>query len=122
MIADLERLSETWNQAWLVKDAAVVEKMMADDYVYIGPNGQLLDRQTLLRVIRSESYRLDRSTCTEVIIKPVGNDSAAVVFRSRAEGVYDGKSFNDDHRCTSLCARRGGEWQIVLQHCSPNNP
>ena len=121
MIADLERLNQTWNGAWLEKDAALVEKMMADEYVYIAPNGQLLDRQTILNIIRSASYRLDRSTRTEVIIKPVGSDSAAVVFRSLAEGAYEGKSFKDDHRCTMLCARRGPEWQIALEHCSPNN-
>lgn len=121
MIADLERLSQTWNQAWLEKDAELVDKMMADEYVYVAPNGQLLDRQTILKVIGSASYRLDRSTRTEMIIKPVGNDSGAVVFRSQAEGAYDGKSFKDDLRCTSLCARRGDEWQIVLEHCSPNN-
>lgn len=118
---DLERLNQTWNRAWLEKDAALVEKMMADEYLYVAPNGQLWDRQTILKIIRSASYLLDRSTRTEVIIKPVGNDSAAAVFRSQAEGAYEGKSFKDDHRCTMLCARRGAEWQIVLEHCSPNN-
>ena len=121
MIADLERLGETWNRAWLEKDAAVVEKLMADEYVFITPNGYVVDRQSILEVIRSTSYRLDRSTRTEVIIKPVGNDSAAVVFRSQAEGEYEGKSFKDDNRCTSLCTRRGEEWQIVMEHCSLNN-
>jgi len=120
MIADLQRLSQAWNRAWLEKDAALVEKMMADEYVYVAPNGQLWDRQTILKIIRSESYRLDRSTQTEVIIKPVGNDGAAVMHRSQAEGAYEGKSFKDDHRCTTICARRGAEWQIVLEHCSPN--
>lgn len=122
MIAELERLNQTWNRAWLDKDAAFVEKTMADEYVYIAPNGQVLDRQTTLNVIRSPGYRLDRSTRTEVIIKPLGNDSAVVVFRSQAEGAYDGKSFKDDHRCTMLLARRGAEWRVVLEQCSPNNP
>ena len=119
---DLERLNQTWNRAWLEKDAALVEKMMADDYVFIAPNGQLWDRQTILKIIRSASYRLDRSTRTEVIIKAVGNDSAAMVFRGQAEGAYEGKTFKDDHRCTMLCARRGGEWRVILEQCSPNNP
>lgn len=121
MFDDLERLNQTWNRAWLEKDAALVEKMMGDEYLYVAPNGQLLDRQTILEIIRSASYRLDRSTRTEVIIKPIGNDSAAVVFRSQAEGAYESKSFKDDYRCTMLCARRGAEWQVVLEHCSPNN-
>ena len=122
MSADLEGLNQTWNRAWLEKDAALVEKMMADEYVYIAPNGQVIDRQTILKIIRSASYRLDRSTRTEVIIKPVGKDSAAVVFRSQAEGAYEGKSFKDDYRCTMLCGRRSTEWQVVLEQCSPNNP
>jgi hypothetical protein len=121
MIAELERLNQTWNRSWLEKDAAVVEKMMAAEYVYVAPNGQLLDRETILNIIRSPSYRLDRSTRTEVIIKPVGHDGAAMVFRSQAEGAYEGKSFKDDYRCTTLCARRGAEWEIVLEQCSPNN-
>ena len=119
---DLERFNQTWNRAWLEKDAALVEKMMADDYVFIAPNGQLWERQTILKIIRSASYRLDRSTRTEVIIKAVGNNGAVVVHRSQAEGAYEGKSFKDDHRCTMLCARRGGEWRVILEQCSPNNP
>src|SRR5688572_16736456 len=38
MIADLERLNQTWNRAWIDKDAARIEKMMADEYVYVAPN------------------------------------------------------------------------------------
>ena len=40
MTADLEQLNQTWNRAWLERDATLVEKLMADDYLYIAPNGQ----------------------------------------------------------------------------------
>ena len=122
MHGDLERLNRTWERAWLDKDAALVDKLMADEYLYIAPNGQLLDRQAILKIIRSPSYHLDNSTRTEVIIKPVGEDAAVVVHRSQAEGGFDGKSFKDDHRCTMLCVRRDGEWRVILEQCSPNNP
>src|SRR5258708_28032273 len=36
-----------------------VERLMADDYIYVGPNGLVLDRHAILRIIRSPSYRLD---------------------------------------------------------------
>ena len=49
-------------------------------------------------------------------------DTAVVVHRSQAEGRFEGKSFKADHRCTMLCVRRGGEWQVILEQCSPNNP
>jgi uncharacterized protein (TIGR02246 family) len=120
--ADLERLNQMWERAWLDKDVALVEKLMADEYVFITPNGQMLDRQAILKIIRSPSYHLDNATRTEVIIKPVDENAAVVVHRSRAEGSLEGKSFKDDHRCTMLCVRRGGEWRVILEQCSPNNP
>jgi uncharacterized protein (TIGR02246 family) len=122
MTAELERLNQMWEQAWLDKDVALVEKLMADEYVYIAPNGQMLDREAILKIIRSPSYHLDNGTRTEVIIKPVGEDVAVVVHRSQGEGRLEGKPFKDDHRCTMLCARRGGEWRVILEQCSPNNP
>src|SRR5688572_6071078 len=100
MAADLEHLNQIWNQAWLQKDAALVEKLMADDYVYIAPNGKLLDRKTILNVIKSPSYRLDNSTRTPVEIKTVGKDAAVMIFHSEATGTFEGKSFKDSHTCT----------------------
>jgi hypothetical protein len=121
MSADLEHLNKIWNTAWLEKDAALVEKLMADDYLYIAPNGQLLDRKAILNVIRSPSYRLDNSTRTPVVIKTAGKDAAIMVFHSQAAGTFEGKSFKDDHKCTMLCVRRGNEWRVLLEQCSPNN-
>jgi hypothetical protein len=121
MSAELEQLNQTWNRAWLERDAALVEKLMADDYLYIAPNGQLLDRQTILNVIKSPSYRLDSSTRTPVVIKAVGSEGAVMVFQSQAAGTFDGKSFKDNHKCTMLCVRRGSEWRVLLEQCSPNS-
>jgi hypothetical protein len=39
MTADLEHLNEIWNRAWLEKNVTLVENLIADDYVYIAPNG-----------------------------------------------------------------------------------
>jgi hypothetical protein len=47
------------HQAWLAKDAATVEHLMADDYVYVAPNGSVFDRQAIPGILRSPSYRLD---------------------------------------------------------------
>ncbi len=119
--ADLEHLNEIWNRAWLERDIALVEKLMADDYVYIAPNGKLLDRAAILNIIKSPGYRLDNSARTPVLIKPVGTDAAVMVFHSQAAGTFEGKSFKDDHKCTMLCVRRDSAWRVLLEQCSPNN-
>ena len=121
MVVDLEHLNQIWNQAWLQKDAGLVEKLMADDYMYIAPNGKLMDRQTILNVIKSPSYHLVHSTRTPVVIKTVGKEAAVMVFHSAASGTFEGKSFTDNHTCTMLCVGRDSEWRVFLEQCSPRN-
>src|SRR5260370_2705989 len=102
MLAELQRLNEIWNRAWLEKDAATVERLMAEDYLYVGPNGPVLDRPSILRIIRSPSYRLDRSTRTEVVVRPLGNDSAIIPHRARSAGTFAGGAFPRHHPCARL--------------------
>jgi uncharacterized protein (TIGR02246 family) len=118
MVSELQGLNERWNRAWLEKDAATVERLMAQDYIYVAPNGLTLDRQAILAIIRSPSYRLDRATRTEVVVRPLGPEAAVVRHRSRAAGSFEGTSFAEDHRCVMVWERRAGEWRVVLEQCS----
>ena len=59
MSSELYGLSERWFQAWLEKDAATVENLAAEDYIYIAPTGLAFDRAAILGIIRSPGYRLD---------------------------------------------------------------
>jgi uncharacterized protein (TIGR02246 family) len=118
MVAELQGLNERWIQAWLEKDAATVGRLMAQDYLYVAPNGLTLDRQAILAIIRSPSYRLDRATRTEVVVRPLGPEAAIVRHRSQAAGSFEGTSFTDDHRCVVVWERQAGEWRIVLEQCS----
>src|ERR1022692_4205944 len=99
MLFELSCLNEQWNRAWLQKDAATVELLMADDYIYVAPNGLVLDRQAILAIIRSPSYRLDHAIRTDVVVRAVGQEVAIVRHRSQADGSFEGTPFTDDHRC-----------------------
>lgn len=116
--AELEQLYQTWTIAWLEKDAEVVDAIMDDDYVYVGPDGRIYDRATILGIIRSPDYGLEWGHRTGVVVHPLGPDTAAIVSRWRGQGSYEGRVFLDDHRCTSVFVRRGSAWMMALEHCS----
>ena len=118
MFSELHGLSERWFQAWLEKDAATVERLMAEDYLYVAPNGLVLDRQAILAVIRSPSYRLDRGTRTEVVVRAVGQEAAVVRHRYQGAGSFEGASFTDDHCCVMVWEKHAGEWRLVMEQCS----
>jgi uncharacterized protein (TIGR02246 family) len=118
MLSELQDLSERWFQAWLAKDAATVERLMAEDYIYVGPSGLVLDRQAILAIIRSPGYRLDQGTRTEVVVRAVGPEAAVVRHRYQGAGSFEGTSFTDDHRCVMVWEKHAGEWRLVMEQCS----
>ena len=118
MLPELHDLNERWYRAWLEKDAAAVERLMSDDYLYIAPGGIMIDRDRILAVIRSPTYRLDSCTRSETLIRPLGPDAAFIRHRCQAAGEFEGQPFNDDHRCLIVWERRDDRWQIVIEQCS----
>jgi uncharacterized protein (TIGR02246 family) len=118
MLSELHDLSEHWFGAWLEKDAATVERLTAEDYLYVGPSGLLLDRQAILAVIRSASYRLDHGRRTEVVVRAVGQEAAVVRHRYQGAGSFEGTSFTDDHRCVMVWEKQAGQWRLVMEQCS----
>ena len=118
MFSELPGLNEQWIRAWFEKDDATVERLMAEDYLYVAPNGLVLDRRAILGIIRSPSYRLDHGARTEVVVRALGRDAAVVRDRWQGAGSFEGTSFTDDHRCVRVWERQAGEWRMVMEQCS----
>lgn len=122
MTIQIERLNDAWITAWFEKDAATVDALMTPDYEYVAPNGQIMDRATILRIIRSPTYALTSGSRTEVRHVEIAPDVFAVSYRWQGTGTYEGRSFTDDHRGTMLCVRRKGKWLVAHEQCSPIAP
>jgi uncharacterized protein (TIGR02246 family) len=120
--SELEQLNQLWLRAWLEKDAATVERLMADDYVYVAPTGKSLDREAILRIIRSPGYRLHHWMRTNVVVRMLGDSAAVIRHRGQGEGEFEGKPFKEDHACLTVWEQVGGVWQVVLEQCTANQP
>jgi uncharacterized protein (TIGR02246 family) len=117
-LSELRELNERWNRAWFEKDAATVDRLMADDYLYIDPSGFLLDRDAILGVIRSPSYRLETGSHSEVVVRPLGQDAAVVRYRWQGSGSFEGKPFTDDHRGIRVWHKQASQWRLVMEQSS----
>jgi hypothetical protein len=122
MSAELEKLSEQWYRAWVNKEPATVERLMAADYSYVAPSGHAQDRAAILRIIRTPSYRLQSWNRTDIVIRPLGDGAAIVRSRGRGEGEFEGKHFKDDHALLQVWSRVGGDWKLVLEQATARSP
>ena len=116
---EIERLHQRWLEAWLDKDADLIDRVMTPEYVYIAPNGAVLDRATILGIVKSPTYRLERAPKSAKKIVELAPDAAALIHHSRGSGSFQGRAFRDDFRVTSIFVKRGRAWQIGFEQASP---
>ena len=115
---ELKTQIAAWHAAWFAKDAAAIAQMMAEDYVYVVPNGAILDRAAILQIVGDPTYGLTGGTHTETTVVLLGDDAALVRHRWQGTGTFRGQMFVDDHRCATVCDRSSGRWRIRYEQCS----
>jgi uncharacterized protein (TIGR02246 family) len=122
MRTDVETLMTAWQDAWFAKNGRAIAEMMSDDYIYVAPNGALMDRSTILGVVDDPTYALTGGSHTETVVAMLGEDAALVQRRWQGSGTYRGREFVEDHRCVTVCDRSSGQWRIRYEQCSAVSP
>ena len=118
MRADVEALLKAWQGAWFAKNGRAIAEMMSDDYIYVAPNGAVMDRSTILGVVDDPTYALTGGAHTETMVSMLGERAAMVRRRWKGSGTYRGQEFVEDHRCVTICEQSNGRWRIRYEQCS----
>jgi len=100
------------------RDGPYMEKIFADDFFALNPQGQLLNKaQQIANLLRPErTLKLDPPT--EVTVHFHGN--AAILWeRVTVHGTDKGKPFGGDFRFSRVFVKDHGEWKVVLAQGAP---
>ena len=114
---DVIHVIEEYDRAWNNKDASAVARLLAPDYVYFSSTGQVQSRQHMLDMVLSAKYVLASAERSEVKVYRLSG-TAVVSSRWKGHGLYDGKEFRDDQRCSVVLVRDGQRWQVLSEHCT----
>lgn len=118
MRTDVEALMSAWQDAWFTKNGRAIAEMMSDDYVYVAPNGAVMDRETIVDVVSDPTYALTGGAHTETVVSMLGDGAAMIRRRWQGSGKYRGGEFVEDHRCVTVCDCSNGQWRIRFEQCS----
>jgi ketosteroid isomerase-like protein len=119
--ADLQILEEEWDRAIVSNDATAIGRFVADDWVIIGPEGQVIDQVRFLSVIESGALKHESMKSEEVRVRVYG-DTAILTARTKSKGEFAGQAFATDERSTSVYSKIEGRWQCVLTQLTPIRP
>ncbi len=109
---EIESLEAEWRQALLQNNAAVFDRLLADDYLGITPNGMLETKADALAVQRSGSVKISQLDPSRMKVRVYG-DTAVVTSRAEVTGTSGDRDISGEYRYTRVYHRRSGEWKIV---------
>lgn len=116
-VAALTRLETEWNTAHIRGDAAVLERLFADDVVIMVPAMRVMTKADAVGMFTSGRMKFDRYETSETKFR-VFDTTAIVTGRLRRTRVTGGTTVDDDWRFTKVYVRRAGRWQVVSFHAS----
>jgi ketosteroid isomerase-like protein len=119
---EVAQLADTWATAELQRDTAFLEKILADDFVGVGPLGFLLTRQEWLARHQTGDMQYTTHTLDEARVR-VYNEAAILIGRLTQEATYRGNPMNVQMRTTLVFVRQHEQWQLAgLHFCNIGQP
>jgi ketosteroid isomerase-like protein len=106
----LQDIERTWLNAEKNHDAAAFEKLVADDWIAITPDGKTQTKAERAAEIKSSD--LESATLGEMKVRVFG-DAAVVTGTDDEITMKDGKKSTDHYVWTDLFVKRNGKWLAV---------
>ena len=116
-IATITALEDGWSQAFLTKDMAFLESIVAPEFsVASYRNGRqiLSGREEWMATTRRWEFRAHP---TEVLNVQVVEDTSVATVRGTLVAAVDGREVrNNDFLVTDTWVRRNGRWQVIFRY------
>ncbi len=114
---ELTRLEREFGAAITASDTARLDRLMADDFQAINPQGRELTKADVLADLTSPDFEIDSLRNEDISVRVFG-DTAVATARGVVRGLYKGQDASGQFRYTRVWVRREGRWQAVAAHAN----
>jgi ketosteroid isomerase-like protein len=108
----LIQIEHEWSQADIQRDAAALNRILAEDWMGIDFEGTVLNKAQALKGISSNSGSLESTVLRDMKVRVYGN-TAVVTGTDTEKGEYHGKDSSGKYLWTDVFVRRNDRWQAV---------
>ena len=112
---ELLKVEKEFAKAIVKNDLEGIERLVAVDWIIVGPDGEIVERVRFFEVIKSGAMTHDAMESEDFRMRIYG-DSAVVTGITRTKGKFMGQEFSTKERATDVFVKRDGRWQCVLTH------
>lgn len=110
---EVKQMIEKYRSALLQRDIPALEKIWAEDYIFVNASGDVLSKTQRLANAKSGATTLDSIKEEENITVRVYQNSAVATSRVTIKGQYGGQSTSGQYRSTHVWVKGSAGWQLV---------
>jgi len=111
----LKQMEDDWQKATRTKDAALLKRIIADDWVATDDKGVALTREQYVSQTTSSTDVVQSNENTDMQVRVYGN-TAVVTGGLTEKGTRNGTAYLDTYKWTDVFVKRRGHWQAVVSH------
>jgi ketosteroid isomerase-like protein len=102
------------------RDMPFLDKILADDFFALNPQGKLLDKAQQLENLKRPDRTLKVLNPRETHVQFYGNGDVAILTEHvTVDGNDKGRPFGGEYRFLRVFAKQNGNWKVVLAQGSP---
>lgn len=120
--AGLAAFADAFDAAQIAKDAAALDRMVADDLVFIDGSGQRLGKTAFIAGWTGAGDHYDPVTLRDRRIILLGPGAGLASAETTLSGRSDGAQFSVRIRFTDIFRRHEGGWKAVYIHVTRMAP
>ena len=111
--SDILQVKEQWSRAIQAGDAATLERLLANEYVFVDSNGTTLNKAQEIARYQSGEVRFSSfSTSDKNVTVFIGG--AVVTGRATVKGKFKKEDISGDYRFVDVIEKRKNAWQPVF--------
>jgi ketosteroid isomerase-like protein len=110
---ELLTFEREFTRAVAANDVAAMRQSVADDWVIVDADGEVIDRSRFLNVIESGALSQESMESADFEVRLHG-DTAVVTGITTTRGQFMGQAFTTRERATDVLARLDGRWLCVF--------
>jgi ketosteroid isomerase-like protein len=120
---EIVALESELRSAQLAADVSVLDRLISEDLLFTGPDGNVGTKAQDLDAHRSGAVRFRTHEPEEFRVRRVGTDVAITALRARLAVEVGGTLVRGTYRYTRVWAREHGDrWRVVGGHVSEIRP
>lgn len=109
----LIEFADRFDRAQLAKDGPALERMVADELVFIDGSGKRQGKPAFIAGWTAPGDSYDPITLVDRVVVPMGPDAGVVSAETVLSGVSGGKRFSSRFRFSDTFRRVQGQWRAV---------